>query len=554
MSHPVIVWLTTIIKILNPETTTYCTGTKREYHELIERQGLLLLSRERYIYRSNPNDVARSEKSTYICGNDPSEVGVLNNFLSYENADEIINRLVPGSYRNKSAYVVPYIMGPPESPWSQCGIEITDSPYIAASMYIMTRVVPIAEIMVRESKVIKSLHISGNLDPDNKYIMHFPNKQPYYNTDIVSINSAYGGNALLNKKCHALRIASVQGKKEGWMAEHMFILELITPSKERYYVAGAFPSASGKTNLAMIRLPEEYEKQGWQANLIGDDIAWIHPHNGRLHAINPENGFFGVLPGTNERTNPNAIRTVKENVVFTNVGVTSENEPWWEGLPSVNNVINWLGNVDEKPIAHPNSRFTAPLTNYPYLSDQVEAPYGVPLDIILFGGRRTDTVPLVYEPYTWEEGVLFAATMGVERTAAAEGTPGEIRRDPMAMRPFCGYNINDYIDHWLEMGKVDSPPKIIYVNWFQKDEKGQFIWPGFAQNIKVLEWAINRSKGISAKESPLGYIPDNFDDRLLVIDQQLWKQELEAMRTFLEEIDNTRLLPILEQIESRFDK
>lgn len=550
--HPIIVWINAIVNILNPQSSIYCTGTSDEYQTLINKQGLLPLSNDRYLHRSHPNDVARSEKSTYICGDNLDEVGALNNFLSYDDADEIIARLVPQSYANKIAYIVPYIMGPKASPWSQCGIEITDSAYIAASMYIMTRVVPLQEIIDRGGNIIKSIHISGNLDPENKYVLHFPNKQPYHNTHIISINSAYGGNALLNKKCHALRIASVQGKKEGWMAEHMFILELITPNKERYYIAGAFPSASGKTNLAMIKLPEEYEQQGWQANLIGDDIAWIHPHNGRLHAINPESGFFGVLPGTNDKTNHNAMETIKENVLFTNIGVTAENEPWWEGLPPVDNVTNWLNIANEKPIAHPNSRFTASLSNYPHLSDQVEAPYGVPLDIILFGGRRTDTIPLVYEPYTWEEGVLFAATMGVERTAAAEGTPGETRRDPMAMRPFCGYNINDYIDHWLEMGKIDSPPKIMYVNWFQKDETGQFIWPGFAQNIKVLEWAIARTKGEEARESPLGYMPIHFDNKLLTVNKNLWRKELGEIREFLDEIGNTRLLPVLEQIESRF--
>lgn len=555
----VVQYVNIVIEVLKPKAVIWCTGSTDEYNSLLDlmvKNGTLIsLSRNRYLHRSHPTDVARTEQATYICAKSAADVGPLNNFMSYDQAGEILRRLLPDAYQGKTVYVVPYVMGSLESPWSQCGIEVTDSPYVAASMYLMTRVVPAKEL---RGRIVKSIHVSGNLDPKNKYILHFPynEESKFLDPDIISLNSAYGGNALLNKKCHALRIASIRGKEEGWMAEHMLLLELITPENESYFIAGAFPSASGKTNLAMIKLPEEYEKKGWKAKLIGDDIAWIHPHNGRLHAINPENGFFGVVPGTNERTNPNAMNMMKQDVIFTNVGLTSEGEPWWEGLSPQESITDWLGKIDDHEpgtkFSHPNSRFTAKLSNYPHLSERVNDPYGVPLDIILFGGRRTDTVPLVYEPYTWEDGVLAAATMGVETTAAADGPVGTIRRDPMAMRPFCGYNINDYFDHWLEMGEIDHPPKIFYVNWFQKNSDGQFIWPGFGENIKVLEWAIQRTKNEEALETPLGYIPKEFPSNLFHIDKELWEKELESMQKFLESIGNSSLLPSLERLKSRF--
>lgn len=556
-------WVTQIVNLLKPSSIVWCRGSSEEYTTLLDRmvndKTLIPLSQGRYLHRSQLHDVARTENATYICGDTLEEVGPLNNFMSYSQAEEILSQLLPGSYDGKTAYVVPYLMGPPGSPWSQYGVEITDSAYVAASMHIMTRVIPVEELIKSQRKIIKAIHVSRDLDPKNKYILHLPHKRPVLDADIISINSAYGGNALLNKKSHALRIASVQGKKEGWMAEHMLLLEIITPAGESYFVAGAFPSASGKTNLAMIQLPEEYERKGWKARLIGDDIAWIHPHNGRLHAINPENGFFGVAPGTNWRTNPNAMRTIERDTIFTNVALTSKGEPWWESLPFETEIANWRGAKCEcvPPLAHPNSRFTTRRTNYPYLSERVNDTMGVPLDIILFGGRRTDTIPLVYEPYTWEEGVLMAATMGVETTAAAEGPVGTVRRDPMAMRPFCGYNINLYIDHWLQMGKITHPPKILYVNWFQKDANGKYIWPGFGENIRVLEWAINRIKGEDALKTSIGYIPqftDKFVPQLFDVDSELWMNEIKSMREFLHSIGNTTLLPILDRVQDRFNQ
>jgi phosphoenolpyruvate carboxykinase (GTP) len=566
-------WIDKVADLLKPSELIWCTGTEEEYNNLLRlmvTNGTLIpLSKGRYLHRSHPTDVARTEKATYICGDDSEEVGPLNNFMSYEQAEEVLVRLLPNMYEGKPAYIVPYLMGPHGSPWSEYGVEITDSPYVAASMHIMTRIVPIHEL--EGKSVVKSIHASGNLDPQNKYVLHFPHnrtaiaghfdlskKTPILDASIISLNSAYGGNALLNKKCHALRIASVRANEEGWMAEHMLLLQLITPEGDSYFVAGAFPSASGKTNLAMIQLPEEYEKKGWKARLLGDDIIWIRPHNGRLYAINPENGFFGVAPGTNWRTNPNAMRTIDHDTIFTNVGLTPEGEPWWEGLEPQEDLVNWLGlpaSLGDK-IAHPNSRFTARLANYPHLSEHVDDPYGVPIDIMLFGGRRLDTIPLVYEPYNWEEGVLMAASMGVETTAAAEGEVGTVRRDPMAMRPFCGYNINDYIDHWLQIGKLVQPPKILYVNWFQKDKEGKYIWPGFGENIRILEWGIRRIKGCEATKTPLGYMP-KFDDtiflpKLFQLNPILWMKEWGKIREFLESIKNTSLMPLLDQVINRF--
>lgn len=554
-------WVDKVADLLKPNELMWCTGTEEEYNGLLSlmvANGTLIpLSNGRYLHRSHPTDVARTEKATYICGDDAEEVGPLNNFMHYDQAKELLDKLLPNAYAGKVMYIVPYLMGPHGSPWSEYGVELTDSPYVVASMHIMTRIVPFDKLV--DKLVVKSIHVSGNLDPQNKYILHFTKKTPILNASIISLNSAYGGNALLNKKCHALRIASVRGHEEGWMAEHMLLLQLTTPEGENYFVAGAFPSASGKTNLAMIQLPEEYEKKGWKARLLGDDIIWIHPHNGRLYAINPENGFFGVAPGTNWQTNPNAMRTIQRDTIFTNVGVTAEAEPWWEGLESQDGLVNWLGlpaTTGDK-VAHPNSRFTARLTNYPHLSEHVEEPYGVPIDIMLFGGRRLDTIPLVYEPYDWEEGVLMASTMGVETTAAAEGEVGSIRRDPMAMRPFIGYNINDYIDHWLKMGTLIQPPKILYVNWFQKDKEGKYIWPGFGENIRVLEWAIQRIKGYEAVETPLGYIPQfseesKFVHKLFQINPVLWTKELASIREFLASIKNTSLLPVFERVVQRF--
>lgn len=555
-------WVGGVSAITRPDKVVYCNGSREEYEKLIQEMvsdgSLIKLNQEKfpggYLSRSDPKDVARTEKSTFICAEDESDVGPLNNFMSLKEAGSVTARLMEGSMAGKTMYVVPYIMGPLDSAYSETGVEITDNAYVVVNMHIMTRMGDVAMKKIQETgKFVKAIHISGNLDPENRYILHFPWKRLGVDAHIISINSAYGGNALLSKKCHALRIASVEARNDGWMAEHMLILEVENPKGKKYYFAAAFPSASGKTNLAMIRPPEEYANQGWKARLIGDDIAWIHVgKDGRLYAINPENGFFGVVPGTNKTTNPNAMESVREDTIFTNVALTANNEPWWEGLPlPKGEMLDWTGNVHSpstrQKAAHPNSRFTTPLKRYPSLSKEVENPVGVPLTAILFGGRRGDTVPLIYESFNWSHGVFLGATMGVEQTAAAEGQVGEVRRDPMAMRPFCGYNVSHYFQHWLSMEKKASKlPGIYYVNWFRKDDKGSFIWPGFGENIRVLEWIIGRAEGTaSAVETPIGNMPAvgsiNFNgmkiskeqkEKLFSIDYEEWSDEISEIEEF----------------------
>ncbi len=556
-------WVDSVSAITEPEKIVYCNGSRAEYEriigEMVSDGSLIRLNQEKfpggYLSRSDPRDVARTEKSTFICADDESFVGPLNNYMTLKTAESIVGKLMKGSMKGKTMYVVPYIMGPADSPNSETGVEITDNPYVVVNMHIMTRMGDVAMEKIRSSgDFVRAIHISGTLDPDNRYILHFPWERLAIDAHVISINSAYGGNALLSKKCHALRIASVEAKNDGWMAEHMLILEIENPDGKKYYFAAAFPSASGKTNLAMIRPPEEYAKQGWKAKLIGDDIAWMHVgEDGRLYAINPENGFFGVVPGTNENTNPNAMESVRRDTIFTNVALTENNEPWWEGLPPPKGeLIDWTGKLHSpstrQKAAHPNSRFTTPLKRYPSLSGDFENPRGVPLTAILFGGRRGDTVPLVYEALNWKHGVFLGATMGVEQTAAAEGQVGVVRRDPMAMRPFCGYNISHYFEHWLSMEKKASRlPLIFYVNWFRKDEKGKFIWPGFGDNIRVLEWIIGRAEGtVPAEETPLGYMPNadsfNFNglkltreqkEKLFNIDYEEWSSEISEIEEFI---------------------
>lgn len=561
-------WVDSISKITEPDRIVYCDGSREEYQELIDEMvsdgSFIKLDQEAYpggyLFRSDPRDVARTEKSTFICGDKESQVGPLNNFLSIEDADKVTSKLMSGSMKGKTMYVVPYIMGPAESPHSEAGVEITDNRYVVVNMYIMTRMGKIAMDRIRKSGTfVKSIHISGNLDPENRYILHFPWKRLNSDAHIISINSAYGGNALLSKKCHALRIASVEAKENGWMAEHMLILEVENPEGKKYYFAAAFPSASGKTNLAMLMPPKDYAEKGWKARLIGDDIAWMHVgKDGRLYAINPENGFFGVVPGTNSKTNPNAMKSVHEDTIFTNVALTENNEPWWEGLPVPDGkLIDWKGNEFKsdsgQKAAHPNSRFTTPLNEYPSLSNEVENPEGVPITAILFGGRRGDTVPLVYESFDWKHGVFLGATMGVEQTAAAEGKVGVVRRDPMAMRPFCGYNISDYFTHWLTMDKPDRRlPGIYYVNWFRKGSDGKFMWPGFGENLRVLEWIIGRSEGkAQAQDSPVGRLPseESFNleglnltegeiKQLFAIDHKEWAAEINAIEDYVKSLGN----------------
>lgn len=554
-------WVESISKITKPDKVVYCDGSKQEYESILQEMvsdgSLIKLNQESYpggyLSRSDPKDVARTEKSTFICADEKSKVGPLNNHMSLQEAEEVTNRLMYGAMKGKTMYVVPYIMGPADSSHAEVGVEITDNAYVVVNMYIMTRMGKVAMDRIKnEGKFVRAIHVSGTLDPENRYILHFPWERLDIDAHIVSINSAYGGNALLSKKCHALRIASVEANREGWMAEHMLILEIENPEGKKYYFAAAFPSASGKTNLAMIMPPKEYAEKGWKAKLIGDDIAWMHiGEDGRLYAINPENGFFGVVPGTNSKTNPNAMASIKKDTIFTNVALTESNEPWWEGLPAPEGkLIDWQGNEHNpetrQKAAHPNSRFTTPLNKYPSLSNEVENPEGVPLTAILFGGRRGDTIPLVFESLDWNHGVFLGATMGVEQTAAAEGQVGVVRRDPMAMRPFCGYNVSHYFDHWLTMGKKSQNlPGIYYVNWFRKDDSGNFIWPGFGENLRVLEWIIGRAEGkASAEDSPVGRLPDkSFNyaglelsdqqrEKLFLIDYEEWSREITEIEEF----------------------
>ena len=556
-------WVDKVASVLNPAKIYFCDGTREEYEkitaEMVRDKKLIRLNKDSYpncfLFRSSVNDVARTEKSTFICGESETQVGPLNNFMSVDDAERITVNLLKDSMKGKTMYVVPYIMGPANSPFSETGIEITDSPYVVANMFIMTRMGEIALSKIKEdSKFIKSIHCSRNLDPNERYILHFPWRKTSLESEIISINSAYGGNALLSKKCHALRIASVNAREQGWLAEHMLILEVEDPAGEKHYVAAAFPSASGKTNLAMIKPPKAYIRKGWKTRLIGDDIAWMRiGKDGRLYALNPENGFFGVVPGTSHHTNPNAMEAIREDTIFTNVGLTENGEPWWEGLEMPEGSIkDWQGNDFERrsgqKVAHPNSRFTTPLHRYPELSQKVDDPMGVPISAIIFGGRRVNTIPLVFQSFSWNHGVFLGATMGVEQTAAAEGKVGAVRRDPMAMRPFCGYNINEYFKHWIEIGKrSDKLPKIFYVNWFRKDSDGNFLWPGFGENMRVLEWMIKRCEGTTtAKSTEIGLVPDDGEidlegmdmnrERFLLakkVDRREWKNEVIQIEEYI---------------------
>ncbi len=547
-------WVNEVEKHTLPNDVLWLRGTKKEYNNLVSQMmkdgTLLKLNGEYencYLHRSHQNDVARSEARTFICTELKEQVGPLNNWMHVQKAKTIYDSVFRGCMASRTMYVIPYLIGPPRSDYSQVGVEVTDSPYVALNMMIITRIGDVALEHLRDAGFVKGIHSKGSLDPENRYIMHIPGEKL-----ILSINSNYGGNALLGKKCHALRIASTIAKKEGWLAEHMLLLEIEDPHGKKYYIAAAFPSASGKTNLAMINPPENYGE--WKTRLIGDDIAWLHlESDGRLYAINPENGFFGVAPGTSEKTNPNAMATIKKNTIFTNAAIDKDGKPWWEGLEINGNVIDWTGNEcdpKEKKAAHPNSRFTSPISQYPSLSSHWEDPVGVPLSAIIFGGRRESLIPLVSQSFDWNHGVFMGATMGVEQTAAAEGKVGEVRRDPMAMRPFCGYNIYDYFSHWLSFsGKSENLPKIFYVNWFRKKD-GKFLWPGYGENFRILEWIIGRCEGkAKARKTAIGFVPfsdsinsdgleleDGTLETLLDVDRDGWLEELRKINDFFLEL------------------
>jgi len=551
-------WVDDVASLTKPDAVHWCTGSREEYEGLI--RGMVAdgtmeeLDQEAwpgcFYHRSDPQDVARVEHLTFICSDKEEDAGPNNNWADPAEMKAKLRDLFDGCMKGRTMYVVPYCMGPIASPYSKIGVEITDSPYVAANMRIMTRMGTQAlEKLGDSTDFVRGTHSVGELDPERRYICHFPETR-----EIMSFGSGYGGNALLGKKCHALRIASAQARDEGWMAEHMLILGLTSPEGETHYVCAAFPSACGKTNLAMIIPPAEYG--GWKAECVGDDIAWLrYGDDGRLWAINPEAGFFGVAPGTSEKTNPSALAALRKNSIFTNVAVTDDRHPWWEGLSEPPaHAIDWRGNDwtpgSETPAAHPNSRFTAPARQCPIISESFDAAQGVPISAFIFGGRRERTAPLVFQAFDWNHGVYVGAMAASETTAAATGAVGVVRRDPMAMKPFCGYNFADYFAHWIAMGaRSDRAPKVFHVNWFRKGEDGRFLWPGFGENMRVLEWILKRCAGEGeAVETPIGHVPaagqlnvngidvpDATMRELLDVDPDAWQAELAGQREFLEQ-------------------
>ncbi|HET6632975.1 MAG TPA: phosphoenolpyruvate carboxykinase (GTP) [Rhodanobacteraceae bacterium] len=549
-------WVDEVAALTRPDSVHWCDGSDEEYRALValmlERGDLIELNQQThpgcYLHRSNPQDVARVEKLTLICTPERDDAGPNNHWMEPAEAHAKIDALFDGCMQGRTMYVVPYCMGPIGSPISRCGVEITDSPYVVANMRIMTRMGAAAlKRIERDGNFVKGLHSTGELDPERRWIMHFPEE-----LTIKSYGSGYGGNALLGKKCHALRIASNQARREGWLAEHMLVVGIENPQGKTHYVAAAFPSACGKTNLAMLIPPEGYRRDGWKVWTVGDDICWMTPgKDGRLWAINPEAGYFGVAPGTSVRTNPNALEMLGHDAIFTNVAVTDDLQPWWEGLDERVPAKDWQGR-DHQPgngkAAHPNSRFTVASTQCPSWSPEAEAAQGVPISAIVFGGRRQSLVPLVFEARDWAHGVLVGASMASEATAAAADV-ASIRRDPMAMKPFCGYNYGDYFAHWLSFDKPGARlPRIFHVNWFRKDADGKFLWPGFGENLRVLEWMLKRVDGeVDGTETPIGVLPRAADlnlegtdvshadiDALLAIDGDGWQEEMDAIGEYLD--------------------
>ena len=552
-------WVLEVALLTQPDSIQWCDGSDTEREALtvlmLSTGDLIALNPQThpdcYLHRSSPSDVARVEHVTFVCTSIEQDAGPNNHWMAPIDAHAKMDALFAGCMRGRIMYVIPYCMGPIDSPISRCGVEITDSPYVVANMRIMTRMGAAALARIeREAVFVKGLHSTGELDPERRFIMHFPEE-----LTIKSFGSGYGGNALLGKKCHALRIASFQARAEGWLAEHMLIVGIENPQGETHYVAAAFPSACGKTNLAMLIPPESYRQAGWKVWTVGDDICWMTPGaDGRLWAINPEAGFFGVAPGTSAQTNPNALAMLDYNAIFTNVAVDADNNPWWEGLPGTP-VKDWQGwdigvyNKSGAPAAHPNSRFTVSAKQCASYSPHAEDAQGVPLSAIVFGGRRESLVPLVFEARDWTHGVLVGASMASETTAAATGAVGVVRRDSMAMKPFCGYNFADYFAHWLSFDKPGAKlPKIFHVNWFRKGSDGRFLWPGFGDNLRVLEWMLKRVNGeVDTVQTPIGNLPNagdlNIDglatdaaglDELLALDRAAWKHELAEIGEYLD--------------------
>jgi len=561
-------WVEEMAEMLKPDHVYWCDGSADEAKRLIEvamsSKALIPLDHEQlpgcYYHHSNPNDVARVEHLTFICTPTQEEAGPTNNWMEPREAYRKLSAIYSGAMRGRTMYVVPYVMGPVASPFAKVGIQLTDSVYVAINMRIMTRMGKVALDRLGEGgEFNKGLHSVADCNPDRRFICHFPQ-----DNTIWSVGSGYGGNALLGKKCLALRIASYLARREGWFAEHMLILEAERPDGQLQYVAAAFPSACGKTNFAMMIPPPEFE--GWKIRTVGDDIAWMRVgDDGRLWAINPEYGYFGVAPGTSRKTNPNAMETIRRDTIFTNVARTPSGEVWWEGMdvePPAE-LIDWRGQPWKRgstdKAAHPNSRFTAPMQNNPALSRFADDPRGVPISALIFGGRRSTTVPLILEAFNWTHGVYLGATMGSETTAAATGAVGVVRRDPMAMLPFCGYDMGSYLGHWLSMqGRIPNPPKIFLVNWFRKSAEGKWLWPGYGENTRVLKWILDRCQGhIGASETPLGYTPQEGDLDLrglhgadvaaaTRIDLGEWEGELESQAEWFRKLGKT-LPPALER-------
>ena len=560
----VIDWIEEKIALVSPDEVMWIDGSEEQLDALrakaCETGEMTKLNEDLLpgclLHRTKPNDVARVENRTFICAESADQAGPTNNWMDPAEAYKMLYDIARDSYKGRTMYIIPYSMGPVGSPFSKIGVELTDSIYVVLNMAIMTRIgKKVMDTLGDSNHWVRGLHCSCDIDPEKRYICQFPQ-----DNTIISVNSAYGGNVLLGKKCFALRIASYQGWKESWQAEHMLILGLENPKGEVKYICAAFPSACGKTNLAMLIPPEGYRNKGYKIWCVGDDISWIRKGpDGRLYAINPENGFFGVAPGTNEKSNPNALAATRKNTIFTNVALNLDNNTvWWEGLDKnpPENAIDWQGRpwngkTSEEKGAHPNSRFTAPAVNCPCISSEFENPAGVPISAIVFGGRRAKLAPLVYQSRSWNHGVFVGSIMASETTAAAAGAVGVVRRDPMAMLPFCGYNMADYWQHWIDIGAgldEDKAPKIFNVNWFRKDDDGNFLWPGFGDNMRVLEWIIKRCEGkVDAEETAIGFVPKAEDINLegiedevsedqlkeiLSVDNSLWEDEAKGIEEF----------------------
>ena len=580
----VLKWLDEVKELVNPDKVVWIDGSEEQLEairkEAVESGEMIKLNEEKlpgcYLHRTRPNDVARVEGRTFICSKTKENAGPTNNWCDPEEMYKRLYNIARGSYKGRTMYIIPFSMGPIGSPLAKVGIEVTDSKYVVLNMAIMTRVgQKVLDVLGDSNDWVRGLHASCDIDPENRYICQFPE-----DNTIISVNSAYGGNVLLGKKCFALRIASYQGWKEGWMAEHMLILGLQNPKGEIKYVAAAFPSACGKTNLAMLIPPKYLRDKGYKIWTVGDDISWMKiGEDGRLYAINPENGFFGVAPGTNAHSNFNALESTKKNTIFTNVALNlDDNTVWWEGLNKdlPQNCIDWKGNKWDASkfdkhdkstyAAHPNSRFTAPAKNCPCISDEFDKGAGVPISAIIFGGRRAKCAPLVYQSKDWVNGVFVGSTMASETTAAAAGAVGVVRRDPMAMLPFCGYNMGDYFKHWLDMGAKlgDKAPKIFNVNWFRTDDEGNFVWPGFGDNMRVLNWIIDRCEGkADATETAIGYVPKPEDidltdldmdmdtlKSILKVDKDIWEKEAAEIEEHYKKFGDKLPKELKEQLET----